>query len=109
MTLRLPFTPMANPRQQPTAFLSKQTHFPEGPFRSGTPAEVYLAAALATRLKNKIGNESIRYVAKKAQLSPQTVLNILNGKTWPDLRTIAKLEVALNTRLWGNEHRKTRR
>ena len=31
-----------------------------------------------------------------------------NGTTWPDLRTIAKLEVALNTRLWGNEHRKTR-
>ena len=99
---------MPNPRQQPTAFLAKKSLFPDGPFRLGTPAEVYLAAALATRLKNKIGNESIRYIAKKAQLSPQTILNILNGKTWPDLRTIAKLEIALNTRLWGNEHRKTR-
>ena len=87
---------MSNPRQQPTAFLAKNRLFPDGPFRLGTPAEVYLAAALATRLKNNIGNESMRYVAKIAQLSPQTVLNVLNGKTWPDLRTITKLEIALN-------------
>ena len=100
---------MPNPRQNPAAFLAKKRVFPEGPFRLGTPAEVYLAAALATRLDHKIGGGSIRYIAKTAGLSPQTVLNILNGKTWPDLRTIAKLEIALNTRLWGNEHRKTRR
>lgn len=99
---------MANPRQHPATFLAKKTSFPEGPFKSDTPGEVYLAAGLATRLQNKIGNESIRYIAKKAQLSPQTVLNILNGRSWPDLRTIAKLETALNTRLWGYEHRKTR-
>ena len=39
-------------------------------------------------------------------LSPQTILNIRNGKSWPDLRTIARLESVLRTRLWGMEHRK---
>ena len=78
-----------------------------GPFRAdGTPPEAFLAAALAGRLGTKSVDESIRYVAKKADLSPQTILNILNGKTWPDLRTIAKLENAFNSRLWGYEHRK---
>ena len=77
-----------------------------GPYRNETPPEAFLAVGLALRLKNKIGNESIRYVAKKANLGPQTILNILNGKTWPDLLTIARLEHALEAKLWGNEHRK---
>lgn len=99
---------MPHPRQKPAAFLAKKSSFADGKFRENTPPEVYLAAGVASRLKNKIGKESIRYVAKRAQLSPQTIINILNGDTWPDLRTIAKLETFLNTQLWGNEHRKTR-
>ena len=46
---------------------------------------------------------------KKADVSPQTILNVLNGTTWPDLRTIARLENALAAKLWGNGHRKARR
>ena len=71
------------------------------PYQPGTPPEVHLAAALATRLHTGIGAESIRYVAKRAGLGPRTIFNVLNGTTWPDLRTITKLEIALNSRLWG--------
>ena len=70
------------------------------PYQPGTPADVHIAAALATRLHKRISVESIRYVAKRAGLGPRTIINILNGTTWPDLRTIAKLEIALNGRLW---------
>ena len=45
---------------------------------------------------------------KKPAPAPKQSSNILNGTTWPDLRTIAKLETALNASLWGNEHRKDR-
>ena len=83
MTLRLPFTPCPTPGKNRPHFSRKKSLFPQGPFRSGTPPEVYLAAALAVRLDHKIGGESIRCIAKKAGLSPQTVLNILNGTTWP--------------------------
>ena len=73
------------------------------------PREVYLAAGVALRLHTRIGGESIRSVAKRADLSPQTILNVLNGTTWPDLRTITRLETALEAKLWGNERRKARR
>ncbi len=97
---------MPQSRKHPVTYLEKDGVFPNGPFRPGTPREVDLAAALVIRLNNRIGDESIRYVAKIAGLSPQTILNIRNGKSWPDLRTIARLERALATRLWGIEHRK---
>ena len=97
---------MPNSRKHPVTYLAQFGIFPMGPYRRGTPPEAFLAAGLALRLKNKIGNESVRYVAKKANLSPQTILNILNGKTWPDLLTIGRLEHALEAKLWGNEHRK---
>lgn len=100
---------MPDSRPHPAAFLAKKGAFPQGPYRPETPPEVHLAAGLAQRLHTKIGDESVRYIAKRAGLSPQTVLNTLNGRSWPDLRTVAKLEIALNTRLWGYEHRKTRR
>ena len=97
---------MPQPRQHPVTYLATNGSFPDGPFRPETSPEVYLAAALARRLNSYSRWDSIRYVAKKADLSPQTILNILNGKSWPDLRTIARLENAFNSRLWGYEHRK---
>ena len=107
---------MPSPRLHPFTYIATDSFrdverdrpFPYGDFRKGSPPEVFLAAALARRLKKRIGDESIRYIAKKADLSPQTILNILNGKSWPDLRTIAKLENALNSQLWGSEHRQFR-
>ena len=93
-------------RKHPATYVVKKGAFPQGPYRSETPWEVFLAAGLARRLKNKIGKESIRYVAKMAGLSPQTLVNILHGETWPDLLTISRLEESLGAKLWGNEHRK---
>ncbi len=72
---------MSDPRNHPITYLAKKSSFPDGSYRPEAPPEVYLAAALATRLNKKIGSESIRYVAKKAGLSPQTILNILTGSS----------------------------
>ena len=93
-------------RKHPATYIASIGTFPQGPYQKGTPSEVYLAAGLARRLQEKMKGESIRYIAKKADLSPQTLVNILHGKTWPDLLTIARLENALEGKLWGNEHRK---
>ena len=96
---------MPQPRQHPATYLEQNGNFPDGPFRPESPPEVYLAAALADRLKYATRRESIRYIAKLADLSPQTILNVLNGKSWPDLRTIARLETVFGFLLWGYEHR----
>ena len=47
-----------------------------------------------------------RAVAEAAGIAPATVTNILNGKSWCDIDTLARLERALGAKLWGNEHRK---
>jgi len=96
---------MPKPRPHPVSYVAEEGTFPQGPYEWETPWEVFLAAALAIRLKAKTDKESVRYIARKAGLSPQTILNILNGTTWPDLRTIARLEIAVDGKLWGSEHR----
>ena len=97
---------MAKTRRPPADFVENSGYFPYGPFKPEAPREVYLAAGLAARLTSAIGEDSVRYIAKMADLSPQTILNILNGKSWPDLRTIARLEIVFDYRLWGYEHRR---
>ena len=97
---------MVAPRQPPATYLTENGLFPGGPYRRDTPREVFLADAVAHRLKEVTTRLSIRFVARRADLSPQTILNIINGKSWPDLRTIARLEIGMNHKLWGAEHRK---
>ena len=98
--------PPPRTREHPAAFLEEHGSFPEGSLHAGDALEGHLAAALAIRLRDGIGDWSIRYVGAISGLNHQTIRNILNGTTWPDLRTIARLEVALKTQLWGTEHRK---
>ncbi len=43
---------------------------------------------------------SARSVAASADVNHVTLLNILAGRTWPDLATLAKLEIALDAELW---------
>ena len=59
---------------------------------------------IARRLREllKKSETPVRSLALDAALNPQTVHNILDGKTWPDLPTIHRLEVVLGERLWVN-------
>ena len=41
----------------------------------------------------------------RSGVSVPTISHIINGKTWPGLRTLSRLEVAVGARLWGKEHR----
>lgn len=52
------------------------------------------------RLRDAIGDRSIRGIAAEAGLSHVTVLNVLAGRVWPDLLTIGRLEFGLNTDLY---------
>lgn len=61
-----------------------------------------VARQFAVRLRDAIGDRSIRSVAVTAGLNHVTLLNVLSGKAWPDLATIARLELALNTDLYSS-------
>ncbi|MCI1017317.1 helix-turn-helix transcriptional regulator [Microbacterium sp. C5A9] len=58
-----------------------------------------LQAAIDARRRVKSG-VSVRSIADTADLDEGTIRNILTGARWPDLRTITRLEEALDTSLW---------
>lgn len=71
--------------------------WPDAP--SGDPiAEV--ARRFALNVRSAMGERSIRSVAADCGLNHATVITVLEGRSWPDLVTIAKLEAGLDTGLW---------
>lgn len=74
-----------------------------GPFREGTvdgPSPVRYAQELARNLEAGMGERSIRELGRLTGISHTTIAGVLNGTRWADLVTIAKLEEALDVRLW---------
>lgn len=95
--------PRKSLRSAPAEYLSSGS-WPDGRLRASAPAEARLAAGMARRLRDGLAERPIRDVARAAELSPQTVVNLLHGATWGDVVSVARLERALGVRLWGTEH-----
>lgn len=95
-----------NLETSPRDYVLSRGKWPNGPFRQRAPDEFYFFVELAKRLRllceDHDRDTTITAVARDADLSPQTVFNLIEGKTWGDLPTIYRLEVALNKRLWRN-------
>ncbi|GAA4053213.1 hypothetical protein GCM10022282_12730 [Agromyces indicus] len=60
------------------------------------------ARQFALRLRETIGDGSIRGTARAAGLSHGALLGYLKGTSWPDLYAIARLEAALGVSLWDS-------
>lgn len=58
-----------------------------------------VARELVVRLRLAMGTRSVRTVAQAAGVSHVTLLRVLNGQVWPDLATITRLEIALDSDL----------
>lgn len=71
--------------------------WPDGSF-DAYDAEV--AAGFVRNLQVAIGSRSLREVARQAGIHHTTVMRILAGDVWPDLSSIARLELALGCPLW---------
>ena len=90
----------------PRDYLVGGAQWPDGLLRAVAPPEARLLKAIASRLKQAVGDKSLRDVANECGVAPQTVHNILAGTTWAHVLSIARLERGLNIGLWGQEHRK---
>lgn len=53
------------------------------------------ARRLVVNVLERMGDASIRSVAREANLDHNVLRTMLSGETWPDLVTIAKLEQTL--------------
>ena len=103
--------PMARRRSlasQPRDYLaSSDDKWPEGDLAEDAPDAARFAKKLALRLKAGCGSDgaaSINAVAKRADVNPQTIANLLNGKTWGEASTIFRIEAALSYELWTHDH-----
>jgi hypothetical protein len=54
----------------------------------------------AVNLKDAIGDRSLREVARVSGVDRTTIAVVLAGEAWPDVATLARLEVALERPLW---------
>lgn len=63
-------------------------------------ADIDVAIALADNLKKAMGTRSSRDAQRLTGVDYSTINDILNGGTWPDARTIARLEGGLGVNLW---------
>ena len=59
-----------------------------------------VARRFARNLRAAIGENSLRHAAKLTGVDHSTIQSILQGRVWPDLETIAKLERGFDTSLW---------
>ena len=91
---------------KPCDYVQPGAEWPGGPLITGAPPEARLVRGIAQKLESRGARENVTKIAKRCGLTPQTIYNVLDGKTWPDLTTIAQLEAHYRVRLWGNEHRK---
>lgn len=64
-----------------------------------------IARRFAVNLREAIGTSSVRSVAASLGLNHSTLLGIMDGQTWPDLETIAKIELGLNRDIWPGRPR----
>lgn len=55
---------------------------------------------LVLRLVAAMGTQSQRAVATKADVDNSALSDLIAGRSWPDARTIAQLEIGLNRALW---------
>lgn len=62
--------------------------------------DVETARRLALNLRSALNEMSLRAAKAATGVDHTTIADVLNGTTWPDLRTIARLEAGLGTDLW---------
>ena len=70
------------------------------PDETATDPIAETARQFVLNLVRAIGEKSVRSVAAASGLNHVTLQNILLGKVWPDLATIARLERGTGTPLW---------
>lgn len=74
--------------------------FPAAALRAEAPVAARYAVVVARALRGALQDRSLSGLCRQAGLARTTVQDLLAGRTWPDLATLAKLEDALDTTLW---------
>lgn len=95
----------------PRDHMAKGEQWPDGDLDPDAPKEARLARGIATAIRRQINNKNTSpdAVAAKRRIDPDALQDLLDGKSWPDFITVARLEIHFKCRLWGHEHKPPRR
>jgi hypothetical protein len=111
---RKPARPGDDTLKQPRAYLAEDGKWPYGPLVDNPPKEVLLAQGICKKILHYSQKRqwTRHHIAQEAAIGYQSLYTLLNGTTWPDIVTVARLEMLFKRRLFGNEprprHRKPR-
>ncbi|MEZ0579296.1 hypothetical protein [Nocardioides sp. MH1] len=83
----------------PCRWLASGT-WPDGEFQQDSPDAVAYAVEIARALEAALEGKNKSAVASHARIERTVLYRILQGTSWPDTLSIAKLELALDTSLW---------
>lgn len=70
------------------------------PERHVDDVDVEHVRRIALALREAIGDRSIRSVASEVGVGHQALSDLLAGRTWPEVATVARIERGLGCRLW---------
>ena len=91
----------------PIDYLAKGQKWPAGRLIKSAPEAARFVQKVVQQLNKMCGGKgqpTVYALAKKADVNPQTITNLMNGKTWGDVTILYKLEAALERELWTHEH-----
>jgi hypothetical protein len=91
--------PRRNPTGPPREYLVKGD-WPDGRLKKDAPVAARYALELSKRLREATEGRPLVSVAEEASIARSTLYDLLQGRTWADLQTLAKLETVLGCRLW---------
>lgn len=84
---------------EPRQFLASGS-WPDGPLVEDAPTAAVYAREISLRLQAALVSRTKVEVAEAADLSRTTLHDMVTGRRWPDVVSLAKLEDVLGVRLW---------
>lgn len=87
----------------PPRAYSADGDWPHGPLLPDSPVAAGYAREIARRLVAAVGDRSRTEIADRADLSRSALHDLMTGRSWPDVVSLAKLEKTLAVRLWPDE------
>lgn len=94
-------------RLRPNQYLARNGTWPDGPLIRAAPPEARDAQHIAIAFRDicqATKGLTIADAAARAQIPEPVLQGLLDGDTWPDLVTVARLERALGVPLWASQH-----
>lgn len=91
--------PRRNPTGPPREYLAAG-EWPDGRLKKSAPVAAQYALEVSRRLRAATEDRPLAAVAEEAAIARSTLYDLLQGRTWADLQSLAKLETVLGHRLW---------